>query len=93
MLAAGERLDLGEEDFHRERLLDMEERIRPYRLAAFGVLAVALLVSGPALGWWWLIPLGLALGAFYVGDRVRDGSRRPERWIAVTWCVSPLMSP
>ena len=52
---------------------------------------MALLVSGPALGWWWLIPLGLALGAFYVGDRVRDGSRRPERWIAVTWCVSQLM--
>lgn len=62
----------------------MEERTRPYRLATFGVLALSLVVSGPFLGWWWLLPLGAALGAFYAGDKLRARSRRPELWAAVT---------
>ncbi len=91
MFAAGERLELGDDHLRRERLLDMEQRIRPYRLATFGVLGLSLLISGPILGWWWLIPLAAALGAFYAGDKLRANSDRPERWAAVTWGVSPLM--
>jgi len=91
MSATGEILELGEDHLRRERLLDMEERIRPYRLATFFVLGLSLLASGPILGWWWLIPLGAALGAFYVGDRLRAKSECPERWAAITWGVSPLM--
>jgi len=91
MFAAGERLELGEIHLRRERLLDMEERIRPYRLATFAVLAISLVISGPFLGWWWLIPLAAALGAFYAGDKLRRNSDRPERWAAATWGVSPLM--
>jgi diguanylate cyclase (GGDEF)-like protein len=91
MLAAGDRLELGDHHLRRERLLDMEERIRPYRLATFGVLALALIVSGPILGWAWLLPLTAALGAFYLGDKLRARSARPEVWAALTWGVSPLM--
>ena len=91
MLAAGEKLELGEEHLQRERLLDMEERLRPFRLAAFAVLAVALIIAGPSLGWWFLIPLAAALAAFYVGDRLRGDSPHPQRWSAATWAVSPLM--
>lgn len=92
MPAVGENdLHLGEEHLRRERLLDMEARIRPYRLATFGVLGLSLLIAGPFLGWWWVIPLGAALGAFYVGDKLRVNSNRQELWSAATWAVSPLM--
>lgn len=75
----------------RERLLDLEQRIAPFRRAAFGVLAVGLVLSGPTLGWWWLIPLALATLAFAVADRRLVRSQRPERWMAAGWAVSPLM--
>jgi len=91
MMAAGQNLQFGEEHLRRERLLDMEARIRPYRLATFGVLALSLLVAGPFLGWWWLVPLAAALGAFYVGDKLRARSDHQEVWSAATWAVSPLM--
>ena len=48
----------------RERLLDMEERVRRYRLACFGILALAL------ARWWQLdrllvdSALGLGLAGF-----------------------------
>ena len=53
--------------------------------------AVALLISGPWDGWWWLLPLACALLAFQVGDRMQRRSARPERWVAASWAVSPLM--
>ena len=69
----------------------MERRLKPYRLAAFGVLGLALVASGPTFGWWWIIPLAAALAAFSVGDRLRGNSPHPERWAAVSWGISPLM--
>ncbi len=81
----------GEQQLRRERLLDIDGRIRPYRLAAFAVLGVALVISGPWEGWWWLVPLIGALLAFKVGDRMEGRSAHPERWVAASWAVSPLM--
>ena len=52
-------------DFDRERMLDMEERVRPVRQRAFGILAVALIGCGPWLGWWpalFLIPAAAYFG-------------------------------
>ena len=40
-----------------ERLLDMEARLGGFRRRAFGVLALALIASGPWIGFWFLIPL------------------------------------
>ena len=79
------------DQLRRERLLDMEDRIAPYRRAAFGVLGVGLVLSGPTLGWWWLIPLALATLAFVVADRRLPLSDNPELWVAAGWAVSPLM--
>ena len=81
----------GEAQLRRERLLDIDGRIRPYRTAAFVVLGLALLASGPWEGYWWFIPLAGALLAFKVGDRMEKRSARPERWVAASWAVSPLM--
>ena len=44
----------------RERMLDMDRRIRPARKASFAVLALALLACGPWLGWWTIAPLLLS---------------------------------
>jgi len=90
-MSKGENETFDEDQLRRERLLDIDERIRPYRLAAFAALGVALLASGPWEGWWWLLPLAGALMAFSIGDRLRTRSARPERWVAGSWAVSPLM--
>jgi diguanylate cyclase (GGDEF)-like protein len=79
------------DQLRRERLLDLEERIAPYRRGAFAVLGVGLILSGPSLGWWWLIPLAFATLAFVVADRRLARSDRPELWVAAGWAVSPLM--
>jgi len=90
-MSKGEPGGFGERQLRRERLLDIDKRIRPYRLAAFSVLALALLISGPWDGWWWLLPLACALLAFQIGDRMQPRSARPERWVAASWAVSPLI--
>ncbi len=75
----------------RERLLDMEARLVQVRRRAFAVLALALIASGPWIGFWFLIPLGLALGAFTVADRRMVGSAHPDRWAAGGWAIAPMM--
>lgn len=88
---AGESSHDLSDQLRRERLLDLEERIAPYRRAAFAVLGVGLVLSGPSLGWWWLIPLALASLAFVITDRRLGSSKRPELWVGGGWAVSPLM--
>jgi diguanylate cyclase (GGDEF)-like protein len=72
----------------RERLLDMEQRLKPLRAASFAVLAVALLVSGPWVGWWTLAPLACATTIFFLTDRGLQTSPRPEYRLALAWLVS-----
>ena len=81
---------LGEQLRH-ERLLDMEQRLGRYRRIAFVILAAALIACGPFIGWWWLVPLTLALLAFPLADRFMVTSRHPERWTAAAWAISPLV--
>ena len=74
----------------RERVLDMEQRIKPLRAWSFGVLAVALLVCGPWVGWWTLIPLAVAGMMFVLTNRGLQTSARPEYRLAVAWLSSEL---
>ena len=61
-----------------ERLVDMEARLGVYRRRAFAVLALALIASGPWIGFWFLVPLAAALIASTIADRfVRDAPARP----------------
>src|SRR5947209_1161452 len=48
----------------RERMLDMDRMVAPVRRKSFAVMAIALLLCGPWLGWWTLVPLGVAAVLF-----------------------------
>jgi len=78
------------DDTDRERLLDMEQRLRPVRMGAMGVLALALLVSAPWVGWWTLAPLVFAAGLFQLAERRLPDSRRPEYWMFAAWAGAEL---
>ncbi len=75
----------------RDRLLDMERRVRRYRSACFAILAIALASAGPEVGWLWLAPLALGLGGFAVADRFMQASAKPWLWVAGAWGLLPLL--
>lgn len=79
---------LCESEADRERMLDMEKRIRPMRALTIGVLALALALCGPWLGYWTLIPLAIAALVFLVADRVATSTRYPEFAMMAAWVSS-----
>ncbi|MEX2105533.1 MAG: GGDEF domain-containing protein [Solirubrobacterales bacterium] len=78
------------DEARRERLLDMEMRVRPYRTACFGILALAL-AFGSEVGWWWIGPLAIGLAGFAVADRFMRTSPHPAAWVAGAWAALPVL--
>lgn len=78
-------------EVRRERLLDMEQRVRRYRAASFVILALALASAGPEVGWLWLVPLAAGFCGFLVADRFMQDSPRPWLWVAGAWGALPLL--
>ena len=68
----------------------MERRLKPVRAAAFAILAGALIVTAPWVGWWTLLPLALAVAGFAAADRAVARSSRPELPIAAAWVLSQV---
>lgn len=92
MPAQGETLVSIHEEARRERLLDMEDRVRRYRFACFGILALALAAGGgDAVGYWWIPLLGVGLAGFAVADRFMRSSLHPAVWIAGAWAALPAL--
>ncbi|MGH2865395.1 MAG: diguanylate cyclase [Solirubrobacteraceae bacterium] len=56
------------DEMDRGRMLDMDRLIAPVRQKSFVVIAVALLICKPWLGWWTIIPLAVAGVAFRLAD-------------------------
>lgn len=80
------------EEARRERLLDMEERVGRYRLACFGILALALVVGGgSSVGFWWVPLLAAGLAGFAIADRFMRNSPRPALWVAGAWAALPAL--
>jgi diguanylate cyclase (GGDEF)-like protein len=80
------------EEARRERLLDMEERVRRYRLACFCILALALAVGGgSSVGFWWVPLLVAGLAGFRIADRFMRNSARPAVWVAGAWAALPAL--
>jgi diguanylate cyclase (GGDEF)-like protein len=78
-------------DARRERLIDMELRLRPYRFACFAILAAGLAAFSSELGWWWTIPLAAGLPGFAVADSFMKNSEHPAIWVAAAWGILPLL--
>jgi diguanylate cyclase (GGDEF)-like protein len=78
------------DDFDRERVLDMEKRIKPVRALSMGLIGLALLASGPWLGWWTLIPLAGAAVFFGFADARLARSERPENVMFAAWVASEV---
>lgn len=88
---AKESLVAARDDARRERLLDMEVRLRPYRFACFAILGLALASAGSEVGWWWVVPLLAGLGGFAVADSFMGSSEHPAVWVATAWGILPLL--
>jgi diguanylate cyclase (GGDEF)-like protein len=86
-----ESLAAARKDARRERLLDMEKRLRRYRAACFAILALALASAGPSVGWLWLVPLAAGFAGFAVADRFMQASEWPWLWVASAWALLPLL--
>ena len=72
----------------RERLLDMDRRLKPVRTIAYGIIVATLLLSIPWFGWEIVIPVAMAIAGFRAADFAAARSERPENWIAAAWVVS-----
>jgi diguanylate cyclase (GGDEF)-like protein len=77
-------------DAQRERVVDMEGRIKRPRAISFAILAAALVASGPWIGWWTLVPMTLAGIGFAVAGQAAARSRRPEMGYAAAWLVAQV---
>jgi diguanylate cyclase (GGDEF)-like protein len=75
----------------RERMLDMDRRVAPVRQRSFIVIAVALLICGPWLGWWTIAPLAVAGVLFKVADNSVERVSHPEYLLFAAWTCSQLM--
>jgi diguanylate cyclase (GGDEF)-like protein len=75
----------------RERLIDMELRLRRYRVACFAILGLGLAWVSSDIGWWWTAPLAVGLAGFAVADRFMRNSTRPAVWVAAAWGMLPLL--
>jgi diguanylate cyclase (GGDEF)-like protein len=86
-----ESLSAIRDDARRERLIDMELRLRPYRFACFAILALGLAAFSSELGWWWTAPLVVGLAGFAVVDSFMKSSEHPAVWVACAWGILPLL--
>jgi diguanylate cyclase (GGDEF)-like protein len=72
-------------DADRERMMDMDRRLRPVRWQTFGVMALALVIAGWWVGWWTLVPLLGAAFLFRLAERRVDRVSNPEYWMLGSW--------
>jgi diguanylate cyclase (GGDEF)-like protein len=75
----------------RERLLDMDERLKAPRAAAFAVLGFAVLSTVPLQGLMPLVLLALAVCGFAIVERTRERMARPEFAIVASWVFAQLV--
>ncbi|MCW3069610.1 MAG: hypothetical protein JWL67_2235 [Solirubrobacterales bacterium] len=80
-----------DDEMDRERMLDMDRQVAPVRRRSFIVIAAALLICGPWLGWWTVIPLVIAGVLFAAADSAVHRVTYPEYLLFAAWTGSQLM--
>jgi diguanylate cyclase (GGDEF)-like protein len=75
----------------RERMLDMDRLVAPVRQKSFVVMAIALLLCGPWLGWWTVALLAVAGVLFKLAENAVDRVTHPEYLLFAAWAGSQLM--
>jgi diguanylate cyclase (GGDEF)-like protein len=78
-------------DVDRARMVDMDRRLQPIRRAALAVLGVALIASGPWMGWWTIVPLVVAGALFRLADARMDRVSKPEHALFAAWVGSEVI--
>jgi diguanylate cyclase (GGDEF)-like protein len=78
------------DEFDRERMLDMEDRVRPARLKTLAILGVAIALVAPTTGWWPLLFLIPAAIFFSLAERLMPKLDRPELTMFAAWIGSEL---
>ncbi len=73
------------DDAARERMLDMDARVRPYRQRTFAILGLAILSSAWWTGWWPLLFIVPGAAFFAGADRVLPRVNRPELVMFAAW--------
>jgi diguanylate cyclase (GGDEF)-like protein len=76
---------------NRERMVELDEQLRPVRRAVLVVLGLCLVGSGPWLGWWTLAPLVAAAAGFGIADSRVSSMRRPEYALLAAWVASEVI--
>lgn len=71
-------------------MLDMEERVRPYRQVAIVILAAAIASCAPWLGWWPLLFLLPTAAFFATANHFLARVARPELAMFAAWIGSEL---
>ena len=76
----------------RDRMLDMDARIKPMRTAAMLALGLALIVAAAAgrIGLWTLLPLAAAGAGFVIAERGLAQRTRPEYVIGAAWLLAQV---
>ena len=74
----------------RERLVDMDERLRRPRSIAFGLLGLILVGSVGLLGWLPIALMAVLIAAFSAASRLQARLARPEYAIALSWVLAQV---
>jgi diguanylate cyclase (GGDEF)-like protein len=75
----------------RERLLDMDERLKRPRAVAFALIAVGVGAAAPFIGWWGLGLLVVAVLGFRLSQGIAERIHAPEYALFASWAVSELV--
>jgi diguanylate cyclase (GGDEF)-like protein len=78
------------DDFDRERMIDMEQRVQPVRRRTFVILAVSIAAVAPWIGWWPLLFLIPVSAFFSAADLLMPRINRPEHLMFAAWIGSEL---
>ncbi len=75
----------------RERMLELDQQLRPVRTVVMATLGASLLLSGAWIGWWTLLPLAAAAAGFRLADSRVARMHRPEYALFAAWLASEVI--